>query len=80
MLISQGIIDLETLNNEYLKQLILPCNLNMALCFLKTNKFKKCIKMCNDALKIDKNNLKAFLRKAKAQEMLHEVKKILIFF
>lgn len=73
MLISEGIIDLETLNTEYLKQLILPCNLNMALCFLKINQYQKCVKMCDDALKIDEKNVKALLRKGKALEMLQDV-------
>ena len=80
MLIREGNIDLETLNTKYVKQLILPCNLNMSLCLLKTGMYEKCIKVCDDALKIDKNSVRAYMRKGKALEITSKVLKILKWF
>lgn len=66
-LLRQGLIDMMSLNNKMLVPVIVPCNLNLALCYLKLseaillknpkNKLKdeyleKCIKVCDDVVKL----------------------------
>lgn len=43
---------------------------NLALCNLKLKKYGECIEQCKEALKLDKNSTKAYLRMAKAYQYM----------
>lgn len=49
-----------------LKQMLLVGYLNLALCYLKSNKLKECIANCDQALELDPKNVKAHFRKGLA--------------
>jgi hypothetical protein len=64
-LLREGIIDMNSLNSGYVGPVIVPCNLNLALCYLKLSEglilknaqdkrkdqlLEKCVKVCDDVL------------------------------
>ncbi|XP_014671191.1 PREDICTED: peptidyl-prolyl cis-trans isomerase FKBP4-like isoform X2 [Priapulus caudatus] len=49
-------------------QVLLAAHLNIALCSLKLNKNLDAVKHCEDAMKIDANNEKAFFRRGMAKQ------------
>lgn len=49
-----------------------PCYTNRALCYIKLKKYSSALKDCQDALKIDKNNIKAYLRSAECLEHMKQ--------
>ena len=51
--------------------------LNLAMCWLKLEKWTKAADTCSDALKIDPTNGKALFRRATAHEQLGDVDKAL---
>jgi len=48
------------------KDIVLPCNLNIAAVQLKTMDFRGCIKSCGEVLKIDSTSSKGLYRRAQA--------------
>lgn len=58
--------DQEKAQRQELQQMLLVSYLNLALCYLKVKKTKECIINCDNALKIDPNNIKAHFRKGLA--------------
>lgn len=62
---SENISD-EIEQRKELDRILLLGYLNLALCYLKTNKPKECISQCDKALAIDSRNVKAHFRKGLA--------------
>ncbi|KAL8615622.1 hypothetical protein ACOMHN_026612 [Nucella lapillus] len=49
------------------EQLLLASHLNIAMCHLKLNDFRKAEEACNKALELDANNIKAIFRRGQAK-------------
>jgi len=54
------------------KKAQIPCHLNIAACEMYLKNYRAAIEACDKALKIESDNIKARLRKAKALFMMHE--------
>jgi len=53
-------------------ELLKSINLNMALCYLKLNRFDRVLEECNAVLSSDKDNEKALYRRCLAYEKLND--------
>jgi len=54
------------------KKAQIPCHLNIAACEMYLKNYRAAVEACDKALKIESENIKARLRKAKALYMMHE--------
>ncbi|KAK7601063.1 hypothetical protein V9T40_008504 [Parthenolecanium corni] len=60
-------------NNDWinLDSLKLNCLLNLSAAELKQQRYKRCVEICNEVLKSDRNNVKAIFRKGQANVALN---------
>jgi hypothetical protein len=63
---------------QRVRDLQLSLLLNLAICWLKLEKWTQAVETCTDALKIDATNSKALFRRATALEQLGELDKALV--
>jgi len=76
----QLLVGCQNLTGDTAKQvneLLLSLHLNLAMCWLKLEKWVKAQESCTDALKLDPSNGKALFRRATAYEQLGELDKAL---
>lgn len=69
--------DQDKTQRQELQQMLLVSYLNLALCYLKVNKFEESIANCNLALKQDPQNIKAHFRKGLAYLPTNDYEKAL---
>lgn len=59
-------ITAQEITDVYLDRVIIPCNLNISLCYYNMQNYESCVTFCNQVQQIDKANIKALLRRSKS--------------